>query len=131
MFGVYLSRPAILLASERSLALYRGSTAWNFTIPHAFKGSRLRFASRLRNGARRYASPHVAPIALIQRRVGIRHTLPMNGIMHPDGGSMHVSNMGSIEIIAMNEGIVDDHGVVAPARMPAPTPPAMPTAAEE
>lgn len=43
---------------------------------------------------------------------------------------MHVGDVGSVEIIAVNESVVDNHRVISPSGMPAPASPSAPTAAE-
>jgi hypothetical protein len=43
---------------------------------------------------------------------------------------MHIGDVGCVEIVPGNEGVVDNHRMVAPTGMPSPTSPSAPTAAE-
>ena len=54
----------------------------------------------------------------------------MRGVVGPGAVSTQAAVMAGIEIVPVNEAVVDDHAVVAPAGMPSPAAPATPPPAE-
>src|SRR5579864_4334745 len=116
---------------ERSaVVLLRWGAPRNIAIAEAFL-LRRDTPRRFRDRARRYALPHIAPVLVVQLRTRIRHARPMGRIVLPCAIPVYVLDVAGIEIVLMNECVVDDHSMVAPAWMPAPTTPSMPAATEE
>src|SRR5450432_3192994 len=69
-------------------------------------------------------------VLIRQIPVGIRHALTMERIVAPGGVSVNVRQMGSVEIVPVDEVIVHDHGMATPTRPPAPAAPTSPSATE-
>ena len=88
-------------------------------------------ARPLRDGARRHGLPHIAAVLVVQLRARIRHSRAVRRIVLPYGVPVHIGDVAGIEVVLMNKCVVDDDGTAAPAGMPAPPAPSMPTAAKE
>src|SRR5580704_4436931 len=130
MFGMSGGRRAMFHAAERSaIILLRRSAAWNFPIAEFFRLCGGSVAVAFGNRAWRDGLPHIAAKLVVQCRARIRHTLTMPGIMCPNRVAMHIGDVARIEVVLMNERVVDNHGMVAPAGMPSPTAPSVPTSA--
>ena len=70
-------------------------------------------------------------ILIAQSLVRIRHAFAVRRIVRPHRGSVDVADVRGIEVVPVDERIVHDHRVVAPAGMPTPSAPAVPAGAEE
>ena len=140
MFGVRRGGRSILLAAECA-AIRQAARASCSTstvagpVPWFCRGIACTFRNRtrgcFRNRARRERLPHVATELLrALRRTCIWDSAAMLRIMYPRRTPVRVYQMLRVESILVDERVVHQHAMIAPARMPAPVAPSMPSGAE-
>ena len=74
---------------------------------------------------------NIRAVLLVQPGRGIRHAMAMKSIMRPGGRSSEVADMGSVEVIPVDETVIDEDGVVVPHRTPTPVTPTAPRGTEK
>lgn len=122
---------AVVDAAKHATVLRRRLALRNLAVAETFRRLLDRRTILLRLRPRGHVLPHVPTEAVLQCGGGIRHSVPMGVIVGPNRGSMHIADIYRVEVVAMEEGVVDNHGAVAPAGLPAPTIPSAPSCAEE
>src|SRR5579872_3289823 len=119
---------------SKSAPIPAGCARRNLTIAHSFAagcgGTGSRLSHSRRRAARLQVLAHIASITAGHGSIRIGHTSAMRGVVGPGAVSTQAAVMAGIEIVPVNEAVVDDHAVVAPAGMPSPAAPATPPPAE-